>query len=126
MCVKVANIEIGRYGWVMQVAFISWAVSCVALFVAVLSQVRTIGGWIGLASLLLSATGLIIAAFGVSDPPTATKDQLTAHGKLHGLGPMLGIASLPIAAVLTSLSLARNQGWFSARRSFLWSPSNLD
>src|ERR1700730_17142513 len=74
----ISEYEIGRYGWVMQVAFVSWAVSCVALFVAVLSQVRTIGGRIGLALLLLSATGLIIAAFGVSDPITATKDQLTA------------------------------------------------
>jgi hypothetical protein len=116
----ISEYEIGRYGWIMQVAFIFWAVSCVALFIAVLSQVRTIGGRIGLALLLLSATGLTIAAFGVSDPITAAKDQLTAHGKLHGLGAMIGIPSLPIAAVLISLSLARNQAWFSARRSFLW------
>src|SRR5712691_10938868 len=104
----------------MQGAFISLAVSCVALFVAVLSQVRTIGGRIGLVVLLLSATGLTIAAFGVADPITATKDQLTAHGNMHGLGAMLGIPSLPIAAVLISLSLVRNQAWSSARRSLLW------
>jgi hypothetical protein len=33
---------------------------------------------------------------------------------------MIGIPSLPIAAMLTSLSLVRNQAWSSARRSLLW------
>jgi hypothetical protein len=116
----ISEYEIGRYGWVMQGAFISQAISCVALFVAIQSQVRTMGGRIGLALLLLSATGLTIAAIGVADPITATKDQLTAHGNLHGLGATLGIPSLPIAAVLISLSLGRNQAWLAARRSPLW------
>lgn len=116
----ISEYEIGRYGWVMQGAFISQAVSCVALFVAVLSQARTIGGRIGLALLLLSATGLTIAAFSVADYITATSDQLTAHGNMHGLGATLGIPSLPIAAVLISLSLGRNPAWSSTRRSLLW------
>ena len=33
---------------------------------------------------------------------------------------MIGIPSLPIAAMLVSLSLVRNQVWSSARRSLLW------
>jgi hypothetical protein len=39
---------------------------------------------------------------------------------LHGLAAMIGIPSLPIAAVLISISLARNPFWASARRSLLW------
>jgi hypothetical protein len=33
---------------------------------------------------------------------------------------MLGIPGLPIAAVLISRSLTRNQAWFAARRRLLW------
>jgi hypothetical protein len=118
----ISEYEIGDYGWVMQLAFIILALSYIGLFVAVLPQVRTVGGRVGLALLLLSATGLTIAAFAVSDPITASKDQLTAHGNMHGLGAMLGIPSLPIAAVLISLSLARNQAWSSARRLLYGQP----
>jgi len=116
----ISEYEIGRYGWVMQGAFLFLAVSDVALFVAVRSQIRTIGGRIGLALLLLSAIGVTIAAIFTTDPITANKDVITSHGNLHGLGFMLGAPSFPIAAVLISLSLGRVQTWSSARRSLLW------
>jgi hypothetical protein len=116
----ISEYEIGRHGWIMQGGFLLWAASCVALFVAMWSQVGTRGGRIGLAFLLVTALGLVLAALGVSDPITAAKDQMTGHGHLHGLGAMLGIPSLPIAAVLITLSLRRNQAWLASRRSLLW------
>jgi hypothetical protein len=116
----ISQYEIGRYGWIMQLAFLCIALSCASLVAAIPSQVRTVGGRIGLAFLLLSAIGMTIAAFGTADPITATRDEMTAHGSLHGLGATLGIPSLPIAAVLISLSLGRNQAWSSARRALLW------
>src|SRR5215213_5372226 len=58
----VSEYEIGRYGWMMVLAFLSLAFSCVTLFVAIRSQIRTIGGRIGLALLLVSAAGMTIAA----------------------------------------------------------------
>ena len=61
--------------------------------------------WPYRAGLPASAAGGTIAAFGVADPIIATKDQLTAHGNMHGLGATLGIPSLPIAAVLISLTM---------------------
>jgi len=116
----ISEYEIGRYGWIMQGAFIVLAVSCVALVAAIQSQVRTIGGCIGLALLLLSATGMTIAAFGVSDPITTSPGQLSAHGRMHGLGAEIGIPSFPIAALLISLSLGTTKAWSRARRSLLW------
>jgi hypothetical protein len=95
------------------------AVSCVSLFVAIRSQTRTIGGKIGLAFLLVAAAGLIIAAIFTTDPITASRDELTTHGTLHGLGAALG-TGFPIAAALVGWSLARNEAWSSARRSLLW------
>src|SRR5215203_2728567 len=58
----VSEYEIGRYGWIMQLAFLSLALSCVTLFVAIRSQAQTTGGRIGMAFLLLSAAGMAVAA----------------------------------------------------------------
>jgi hypothetical protein len=116
----VSEYEIGRYGWVMVLAFLSLALSCVSLFVAIRSQIRTTGGKVGLVLLLVSALGLTIAAVFTSDPITASTDELTTHGNLHGLGALLGIPSFPIAATLISLSLAGDRAWSPARRSLLW------
>jgi hypothetical protein len=116
----VSEYEIGRYGWIMVLAFLSLAVSCVGLFIAIRSQIDTIGGKIGLAFLLVAAAGLIIAAIFITDPITASHNELTTHGNLHGLGAALG-TGFPIAAALIGWSLARNQAWSSARRSLVWS-----
>ena len=63
---------------------------------------------------------MTIAAIFTTDPITASQDELTTHGTLHGLGALLGIPTFPIAATLISLSLVRNRAWFPARRALLW------
>lgn len=116
----ISEYAIGRYGWVMVLAFLSLAFSCVTLFVAVRGQIRTTGGRIGLVLLLVCAAGMTIAAVFTADPITASRDELTTRGNLHGLGGLLGIPGFPIAATLISRSLARNQAWSPARRSLLY------
>ncbi len=113
----ISEYEIGDHGWIMALAFLSLALSCVALFIAIRSQMRTIVGRIGLALLLLSAAGMIVAAIFTTDP-IAGESARTTHGKLHELGAMLDV--IPFAALIINLSLARNPAWFSARRSLLW------
>src|SRR3712207_4189792 len=116
----ISEYEIGRYGWVMSLAFLSLAFSCAALFVAIRSQIRTTGGKIGLFFLLVVAAGMTIGGIFTADPITASQDELTTHGTLHGVGGMLGIPTFPIAATLISRSLAANRAWSPARRSLLW------
>jgi hypothetical protein len=116
----ISEYVIGRYGWIMVLTFLSLAVSCVGLFVAIRPQIQTIGGKIGLAFLLVAATGLIIAAIFTTDPITASHNELTTHGNIHGLGAALG-TGFPIAAALIGWSLSRNRAWTSARRSLLLS-----
>jgi hypothetical protein len=116
----VSEYESGQHGWVMVFAFLCLALSCLALLAAIRSQIRTTAGRIGVAFLSLSAAGMIIAAVFTTDPITASQDELTTHGSLHGLGFLLGIPSFPIAATLVSRSLARNPAWPPARRSLLW------
>src|SRR5215203_1515374 len=115
----ISEYAIGDYGWMMVVAFLSLAISYVSLFVAIRSQLRTIVGRIGLALLLVSALGLIIAAIFTTDPITVSEDALTTEGTLHNMGGTLGMA-MPFAAASVGWKLARNPAWYSARRSLLW------
>lgn len=115
----ISEYALGTQGGLMVLAFISLALSCVSLSVGLRSHLRTTSGKIGLGFLLISAAGLTIAAIFTADPITASQDQLTAHGNLHGLGAALG-TGLPIAAALIGWSLAGNPAWSTVRRSLLW------
>lgn len=121
----ISEYAIGRNGWIMTLAFLALAVSYASLAVAIRSQLHTIGGKIGLALLMIGALGTFISAIFTTDPVTARPDAITTSGMLHGLG-FLSVITFPIAATLLSRSLARNQAWFSARRSlalaagFVW------
>jgi hypothetical protein len=116
----ISEYEIGRYGYVMQLAFLCLALSCVSLVVAIRSQVETIGGWIGVALLLISATGTTIAAFYITDSMITPKAEMTSHGNMHALGFMLGAPGLALASVLIILSLRHNHAWISSRRLLIW------
>jgi Protein of unknown function (DUF998) len=115
----ISEYAIGEYGWIMVLAFLSLALSYVSLFVAIRSQLHTIAGRIGLALLLVSALGLIIAAIFTTDPITVSKEAVTTEGTLHNLGGTLGMA-MPFAAGLIGWKLARNPAWSSAKRPLLW------
>jgi Protein of unknown function (DUF998) len=75
-----SEYAIGDYGWAMMLAFFSLAISYVMLVVAIGSRVKTIARRIGLALLLLSAAGMIIAGIFISDPITANSDAATSSG----------------------------------------------
>jgi len=116
----VSEYGIGRHGWIMVVAFLFLALSCLAAIIAIRSEIGTTGGKIGLALLLVVAVALVAAGIFVADPITASKDELTTHGGLHALAGTIGIPGLAIAAVLISRSLGRNESWSSTRRLLLW------
>jgi hypothetical protein len=115
----ISEYAIGDYGWMVVLAFLSLALSYVSLFVAIRSQLRTITGRIGLALLLISALGLMIAAVFTTDPITVSRDAVTTEGTLHNLGGTLGMA-MPFAAALIGWKLARNPAWSSPKSPLLW------
>jgi hypothetical protein len=104
----ISEYELGDYGWMMRVAFFCLALSCASLCVAIAAQLRGVVGYLGLALLLLSAFGMILAGVFVPDPVN----------RLHEAGAMLD--QLPFAALLISWSLSRNEDWSSARRMLRW------
>jgi hypothetical protein len=111
----ISDYELGRYGYVMSLAFLSLAVSSASLFIAIRSQVRTVAGYIGLGCLLACAAALLGGGIFTTDPITATGDQLTTHGTVHGLSALVGISSMPFAATLISWSLTLNTAWAAPR-----------
>ena len=104
----VSEYALGSHGWVLSLMFLAWALSCVALFFAIRSQIKTIGGKIGLGFLLAAALGMTMAAF------------FDVKHDLHGLAAIIGIPSLPIAAILIGVGLGRNSSWTAARRLLMW------
>jgi hypothetical membrane protein len=98
----------GRYTWVLSLMFAAWALSSWALAVAVARQMTGISGKVGLGLLMASGIGEAMAAvFDIKHP-------------LHAIAGMLGVPTLPIAALLISSSLARRPGWSAAARRLLW------
>ena len=98
----------GQYGWVLSLMFIAWGISSWALALAIWSHVRTRAGKIGVFFLILAGIGEAMASmFDINHP-------------LHGLAALIGISSLPIAAMLISVSLGHNQEWSTAKKTLLW------
>ncbi len=116
-----SEYAIGDYGWVMMIAIFAMALSCVALFAAVRSQIETLGGRIGLCLLLVVAAALVVAGIFVVDPVTIKgPEEMTTHGTLHNLAGAIFIPGLPIAGVLISRSLGRGSSWRAVMRSIRW------
>jgi len=98
----------GQYGWVLAMMFAFWAISTWALAYAIWSRVKTVGGKIGLVFLVAAGVGEAMGGlFDINHP-------------LHGLSALIGIGSLPIAAMLISVSLSHTQPWSDVRKSLLW------
>jgi Protein of unknown function (DUF998) len=104
----VSEYAIGSHGWLMSAAFLTLAASCVATIIAVKPYAADRAGRIGRVALGITAAELTLAGLATSDPITATPDQLTAEGNLHGLAAMIGMPAFLIAAVALHRSLRRH------------------
>lgn len=103
----VSEYALGSYSWVLSLMFIAWAVSSWALAFAIRSQVRTTAGKIGLVFLVAAGVGEAMASvFAINHP-------------LHGLAALIGIPTLPIAAMLISGSLGHIQSLSNVKKTLL-------
>jgi hypothetical protein len=98
----------GRYGWVLSLMFASWALSSWALAAAVWPRLEGFGGHAG---------GVLLVAAGVGEAMASLCD---INHPLHGLAGMIGVLSLPIAAVLISARMARVPSSTTAKVVLLW------
>ena len=113
----VSEYALGRFGWVMSVAFGALAVSLLGTVVAIARHIRTVAGYIGLVMIAIAAAGLLIAAVFVTDPITTAPDAYSASGRMHVLGASLDWS--PIGMVLAGWALSRTTRWRRHRRVLL-------
>lgn len=109
----ISEYALGNFGWLMHLAFGLLAVSLISAGIVIHSQARNIAGYIGLVILGISAIGIMIAAIFVTDPLSASQDDATFSGKMHSIGATLDYT--PVAALLISFALARNEAWRTIR-----------
>ena len=103
----VSEYALGNYSWVLSVMFLTWAIGAWTLAYALRNEVRTIGGKIGIFFLVLAGIGEAMAAI------------FDVQHSLHGVAATIGMPSLPIAAILISVSLKRNESWNLARKKIM-------
>lgn len=105
----ISEYAFGHYAWVLSLMFLCLGSGTWALAIAIWSQVHTRSGRVGLWFLIISgAGGAMASVFDVTHPIG------------HGVAGLLGVIGFPIAALLLSFSLGRNEAWCSARRPLLW------
>ena len=96
----------GNFGWLMSLAFVALAVTCVS---GTLLFWKTIPGWagrVGSVLLGLSSIGMLLAALFVTDPINTPMDQLSTSGTLHSIGGQLNLTSF--AVLFLAIGLAKN------------------
>ena len=109
----ISEYELGRWGWLMRLAFGLWSAGALALLLALGGA----GGLLGRAWLLLIVIALLGAGLFVTDPITAVTPTLA--GRLHGLAGIFTILTFPIMATVLAASLAGSPQWAAARPQLL-------
>ena len=114
----ISEYELGRYGWLMRLAFFCWGSSVLSLLIAIWPALQTMSGKIGRWWLLLIGGALFGAGIfitnAITDPATSTENSL------HTLCGAFVILTFPIASALVASSLARNKDWTAPRRHLFW------
>ncbi|WP_170296916.1 DUF998 domain-containing protein [Agromyces salentinus] len=102
----ISEYSLGRYGWVMRVAFVTMAICLAATGVALWPFG---GAWtISLAAVAIGALG---AAFIDADPIMTPRAQATSVGKAHTMLGAVLLAGFPPAALLAGVGVATALGW---------------
>jgi hypothetical membrane protein len=96
----ISEYAIGPWGWVMQLTFVVWAVSCATLAVAARPEVHNRRGRAGVVLLWVVAVALVVAGIFPQDPVTSQPSEATTAGMMHAIASSIGIPGIPIAAML--------------------------
>lgn len=108
----ISEYQVGRFGWLMQLAFLSLGLSSFLLVMGLWNELNVVGK-IGLVMLLIAASGMFIAGIFKTDALNTSPEQQTMSGKLHQLGAMLD--QVPFAALLVTIALFKKDSWKTDR-----------
>jgi hypothetical protein len=114
----ISEYEIGKYGWLMTIAFICWGLGVLDLQYALAPALKTLGGKVGRWWLVVIAVAMILAGFFKTNAITDNVQSL--ENTVHTVCGAIVIMTFPIAATLVARGLAHNPRWAPARRMLTW------
>ena len=109
-----SEYAIGRWGWLMQGAFLTLAGANLGTFAAIRPWLGTTAGKIGSALFLAGTCGTVLAGLCVTDPINTPPEAQTLSGMLHNIGGGLGLLGF-IGTLIFSARLLRDPAWRAAR-----------
>lgn len=114
----ISEYEIGKFGWLMRLAFFCWGGGFLLLTISLWNTLETLGGKIGKWWLLIISIALFGAGIFVPQPITDIVRGTT--DKLHGLCGALMIFTLPIASTIIAFNLSKQQTNRKSRKQLFW------
>jgi hypothetical protein len=107
----ISEYEIGRFGWMMRLAFFCWGASVLALLITIWPTLLPISGTISRWWFVLIVIALFGAGIFKTDP--ITNDTQSLVNTIHKLCGVIVILTFPIAATLAVISLLHNPSWLA-------------
>jgi hypothetical protein len=114
----ISEYEIGRFGWLMRIAFFSWGTSVLALLISIWPSLQPISGTISRWWLVLIVMALFGAGIFKTDPITENTPNWV--NTIHAVCGAIVILTFPIAATLAVRSLLHNQLWSASRSQVIF------
>jgi hypothetical protein len=107
----ISEYEIGRFGWMMRLAFFCWGASVLALLITIWPSLQPISGIISRWWFVL----IVVALFGagIFKPNPITDHTPNRVNTIHTLCGTIVILTFPIAATLAVRSLLHNHSWLA-------------
>jgi hypothetical protein len=105
----ISEYEIGRFGWLMRLAFFCWGTSVLALLITIWPFLQPIVGTISRWWFILIVIALFGAGVFKTDP--ITEDTRNWINIIHKICGMIVILTFPIAASMAVRSLLHNPEW---------------
>ena len=114
----ISEYEIGRFGWMMRLAFFSWGVSVLALLITIWPFLQPISGTISRWWFVLIALALFGAGIFKTNP--ITENNPNRVNTIHTICGALVILTFPIAATLAVRSLLHNLLWSASQGQLIF------
>jgi hypothetical protein len=114
----ISEYELGRYGWLMTVAFICWGLGVLDLQMVLSRSLQTLWGTVGRWWLVVIGVAMILA--GLFKTNAITDNTVSLDNTIHTICGAVVIMTFPIAASLVSRSLNHNPKWALARTWLTW------
>ena len=114
----ISEYEVGRFGWLMTLAFVCWGGSVLTLQQAIRTSMRTTSGRIG--RWWLGLIGVAMMGAGVFRTTASDNPNITTSAVLHLAFAAIVVLTFPLAASLVAGTLTRDPNWVAVRRRLVW------